>query len=295
MTTLEAAPQRPAAPARPRSRTATVLRGLDPATVVAVGWLVLIASAAVLVDVLPLPEAVDPGLALDQPVLASPGGSHLLGTDQYGLDILGQLVRGARVSLVVGLGGTVIGLVVGGAIGIVAGYFGGRVDGAIGVATDVLLSFPPLILLMTLASVLEPSTPSVALALGALAVPSYIRLARANTLRVAHADFITMSRAMGASDTRILARGIMPNLLPTLLSFGLLLMAVLIVAESSLSFLGLSVQPPEPTWGNMIAAAEPRFEEHPYLLVPALALFLTVFSVNRIGDHFAPEADRSGS
>lgn len=256
----------------------------DPGVWLAGSWLVLIVLAAATADLLPLPESLDPSKALTEPTYAAPSAAHLLGTDQYGLDVLGQIVYGARVSLVVGLGGVLIGGTIGTLLGLTASYLRGRVDGAVGWGTDVLLSFPPLVLLMALAAVLEPRTRNICLALGILVIPSFVRLSRAAGLKVAGQPFVLMARAMGATRRRILFREILPNILPSVLSYALLVVAILIVAEASLSFLGLSVQRPAPTWGNMIAEAEAEFQTHPFLLAPAVPLFLTVYSINRIGD-----------
>lgn len=249
-----------------------------------VAWLALIVVAAATADLLPLPESLDPSKALTEPTYAAPSAAHLLGTDQYGLDILGQTIHGARVSLIVGLGGVLIGGTIGTLLGLTASYLRGRVDGVVGWGTDVLLSFPPLVLLMALAAVLEPRTRNICLALGILVIPSFVRLSRAAGLKVAGQPFVLMARALGATRRRILFREILPNILPSVLSYALLVVAILIVAEASLSFLGLSIQRPQPTWGNMIAEAEAKFQTHPFLLAPAVPLFLTVYSINRIGD-----------
>ncbi|MET8352554.1 ABC transporter permease [Micromonospora sp. NPDC005206] len=250
----------------------------------ALAWLVGITLAAILADVLPLPESLDPSKALLELPLEGPTARHWLGTDQYGLDLFGEIIYGARVSLIVGFGGVAIGGVIGTCVGLLAGYFRGRVDGSLGWVVDLILSFPPLVLLMALAAVLAPNTRNIALALAVLVVPSFARLARATTMKIAEQDYVFMAKAMGARPRRIMFREVLPNILPSLMSYALLVTAILIVAEASLSFLGLSVQRPTPTWGNLIAEAEPRFDQYPFLLAPAVPLFLTVFSINRIGD-----------
>lgn len=259
---------------------------------VGVVWLVLIVVLAATADLLPLPESLDTSKTLTERTYASPSAAHWLGTDQYGLDILGQIIYGARVSLIVGGGGVLIGGTIGTVLGLLASFYRGRVDGALGWGADLMLSFPPLVLLMGLAVVLQPSTPNIALALGILVIPSFMRLSRATGLKVAEQPFVTMSRAIGASRTRIMFKEILPNIVPAVLSYAFLVVAILIVAEASLSFLGLSVQRPDPTWGNMIAEAEAKFQMYPFLLAPAVPLFLTVFSINRIGDHLRADKDR---
>lgn len=252
-----------------------------------VTWLGVVVVAAVTADWLPLGEARDTSKTLTEPSLLRPNlfSSHPLGTDRQSLDILGGIVHGARVSLIVGIGAVAIGLVIGGFIGMVAGYYRGKVEAAINLLTDVLIAFPPLILLLALVSVLEPSVRNVTIGLAVLSIPIYIRLAKANTLQFAQRDFVLAARALGAKDRRIIFREILPNVLPPLVSYGFVVVAVLIVAEASLSYLGLSIQRPNPTWGNMIAAGEDSFQRHPHLVfVPGIVLFLTVFALNRVGE-----------
>jgi peptide/nickel transport system permease protein len=253
----------------------------------AAGWLGLVVAAAVLADVLPLAEAQDASATLADPPLVRPDllSEHPLGTDRQSLDLLGGVVHGARVSLTVGLGAVAVGLVAGGFIGMLAGYYRGRVEAVVNLLTDTLIAFPPLILLMGLVAVLDPSVRNVTIGLAVLSIPIYVRLAKANTLVFAQRDFVLMARAMGGRDRRILFREILPNVLPPLVSYGFVVVAVLIVAEASLSYLGLSVQRPNPTWGNLIAAGEESFDRHPHLVfAPGTVLFLTVFALNRLGE-----------
>jgi peptide/nickel transport system permease protein len=253
-----------------------------------VAWLVLIVGAAVLAPWLPLPEHQDLAAALDEPTMARPDllTNHPLGTNNFGLDLLGRVVHGARASLVVSVGAVLVGMVVGGAIGIVAGYFRRFTDTVIGVFTNSLLAVPPLILLIALATVLDPKLRNIALALSLLALPSMIRMARASTLSFAQREFVLAAKAMGASAPRVMLRELVPNVVLPLASYAMVMISVLIVAEASLSFLGLGVQAPEPSWGNMIAEGEgDEFRQHPHVvLVPGVVLFLTVFSFNLLGE-----------
>jgi peptide/nickel transport system permease protein len=254
----------------------------------AVAWLAVLVLAAVFADVLPLAEARDASKALDEPILARPDvfSSHPLGTDRQGLDLLGGVIYGARVSLIVGFGAAALGALIGGSIGVVAGYWRGAVEQSIGLLTDATLAFPPLILLLAMVAVLQASVLNVTIGLAVLAAPTYVRLARANALMVSQREYVTAARAMGARDRRVLAREIVPNVVLPLLSYTIVIVAVLMVAEASLSFLGLSIQRPNPTWGNLIAAGQERFDEHPHVVVaPGVCMFLTVFAVNRIGEH----------
>jgi peptide/nickel transport system permease protein len=251
-------------------------------------WLVLLVLAALLAPVLPLGEHKDIASTLDAPVFARPDllSEYPLGTNNFGLDLLSRVLHGARASLVVALGAVAVGLVIGAGLGIVAGFFRKVTDAVIGIFTNSLLAVPPLILLIALATVLEPNLRNLAFALSLLALPSIIRMARASTLTFAQREFVLAARAMGASRLRIMTRELLPNVLLPLLSYAMVMISVLIVAEASLSFLGLGIQPPEPSWGNMIAEGEGNaFEQHPHIvLVPGVVLFLTVFSLNLLGE-----------
>ncbi|OLT31726.1 ABC transporter permease [Actinomadura sp. CNU-125] len=251
-------------------------------------WLIALVGAALLAPVLPLGEHQDIVATLDSPGMAVPDLStaHPLGTNNFGLDLLGRLVYGARSSLVVSLGAVLIGMIVGGAVGIAAGYLR-RADAPVGVLTNSLLAVPPLILLIALGTVLEPTLTNIAIALSLLAIPSMIRMARANTLAFAQREFVLAAEMQGASRWRIATRELLPNVVPPLASYGMVMVSVLIVAEASLSFLGLGVQPPAPSWGNMIAEGEQNnaFTDHPHIvLVPGITLFLTVFAFNLVGE-----------
>lgn len=250
-------------------------------------WVAVIVMAAAVADLLPLAEARDPSLTLRTPGLLRPDlfSGHPLGTDRQGLDILGELVYGTRVSLVIGIGATAFGLLIGGLVGLVAGYKRGRLDAAIGILTDTLLAFPPLILLLALVAVMGPSVRNVTIALGVLSVPAYIRLVRANTIAFSQREFVTVAEALGARPRWIMSRELLPNVAPAAISYGLIISAVLIVAEASLSYLGLSVQRPNPTWGNLIASGQADYRNHPHLVVaPGLVLFATVYALNRLGE-----------
>ncbi|MFD7064141.1 ABC transporter permease [Streptomyces sp. NPDC059906] len=251
-------------------------------------WLLLLGLAILCAPWLPLAEDRDVASTVAEPVFATPTftGGHPLGTNAFGLDLLARSLYGARSSLLISLSAVALGTVVGGAIGMVAGYFRRSVDRAVGIATNSLLAVPPLILLIALATVLQPHLRNVAFSLALLTIPGMVRLARATTMAYANREFVVAARAMGATRTRILLRELLPNVLLPVLSLAVVMISVLIVAEASLSFLGLGIQPPEPTWGNMIAEGEGRvFEEHPHIvLVPGAFLFLTVFAFNIVGE-----------
>jgi peptide/nickel transport system permease protein len=257
------------------------------ATWLSAGWLVLVIDAAVLADLLPFAESVDPSKTFKEPVLARPDlfSRHPLGTDRQGLDILGGIVHGFRSSLVVGFGAVALGLAIGGVVGVVAGYYRGRLDRVIEMFTNSMLAFPPLILLLGVAAVLQRNVQNITIALAVITIPTFIRLARANTVVLAQRDSVTASRALGARNRRIVVRDLVPGALLTLSSYAFVVVAVVIVAEASLSFLGLSIPRPQPTLGNMIAAGQETYDKNPHLVfVPATALFLIVFALNRLGE-----------
>lgn len=280
-------PVDPVAPVAPARRRLQLPKVSNLGTWLALGWTVVIVLGALIVDFLPLPEARDPQFALTTPSLLPPdlSSDFLLGTDSQGLDVLGGLLYGARVSLVVGIGGVLVGALIGGALGLVAGYRGGWTDRVVSIFTDTLLAFPSLILLIAIVTVLNPTLPNVTLALGIMVVPSFARLVRANAMTYSKRDFVTAARSLGAGEIRIMLREVAPNILPAIFSYSFMLVAVLIVAEASLSYLGLSIPRPEPTWGNMISAGQSDFQRYPYLVgIPAAVLFLTVLSFNQLGE-----------
>lgn len=260
----------------------------DLTFILSCAWLTVLIAAAILAPLLPLAEHEDTTKTLSAKSYAEPSlfSSHPLGTNNFGLDMLARSIYGARSSLIVAVAAVAIGILVGGAIGILAGYFGGKVDRIIGVLTNSLLAVPALILLIALASVLQPNLRNVSFALAVLAIPSMVRIARANTLVFSQREFVLAARAMGATRWRVMLREIAPNVALPLLSLGMVMISVMIVAEASLSFLGLGIQPPSPTWGNMISEGQGNvFEQHPYIvLVPGVFLFLTVFSFNMVGE-----------
>lgn len=245
-------------------------------------WIVAVVGAAMLANWLPLP---DPNEITDN-FSASPGwGAHLLGTDTLGRDILSRCIHGARVSMSVAIGGTAIALVVGVAAGMVAGYVGGVLDRVVSLLVNFLLSFPALIFLIALVAALGPGLSTLVLGLALLGIPNFARVARANTLAFADREFVTAAKALGASPGRVLVRELLANVMLPVLSLALVVMATLVVAEGSLSFLGLGVPPPTPSWGGMLAAGRESLREFPHLvLIPSVFFFLTVYSFNKLGD-----------
>jgi peptide/nickel transport system permease protein len=210
---------------------------------------------------------------------------HWLGTDGLGRDELARLIYGARVSLTVGLCAPVIGITIGGALGMLAGYFRGRFESLVVGSMDVLLAFPPLVLALAVTAYLGQSLFNLTFILGVLGIPAFMRVARAATLSLARREFVIAAQALGATHARILLRELLPNVFLPLLAFFLLGVAVTIVAEGALSFLGLGVPPPVSSWGSMIGEGRESLEIAPWLaFLPAIAMFLSVLSFNLIGD-----------
>ncbi|QHE67628.1 Putative glutathione transporter, permease component [Rhodococcus sp. WAY2] len=256
-------------------------------------WLVVLIAAALLAGVLPLAPFATP---VGAPRLNPQFGSLdlLLGTDTLGRSMLSRIIYGARVSLVVGTVAGLVGFGIGSLIGLFAGYFGKRLDAGVSLVADAMLAFPPLILLLALASILEPSVPTILLGLTLLVIPAFIRLSRANTMSWASREFVRAARNIGAGNFRILFREILPNLLAPLAAYLPIVMAALIVAEGSLSFLGLGIPPPQPSWGGMINDGKDAIATSPHLVfVPALVIFFTVFALNQVGDHLRTKFDRT--
>jgi peptide/nickel transport system permease protein len=248
----------------------------------AMGWMVLVFAVAILADVLPLPSPTDMDMLEKRAPFSS---EHWLGTDGFGRDELSRLVYGARISLIVGLFAPVIGLTIGGALGMLAGYFRGRFESIVVGSMDVLLAFPPLILALAVTAFLGQSIFYLTCILGVLGVPAFMRVARAATLTLARREFVIAAQALGATHARILLRELLPNVLLPLLAFFLLAVAVTIVVEGALSFLGLGVPPPISSWGSMIGEGRESLDVAPRLaFMPAIAMFLTVLSFNLIGD-----------
>jgi peptide/nickel transport system permease protein len=250
--------------------------------VLACTWLVAIVGAAVIVDLLPIigpqESAAGPRLA---PFQMWP---EFLGTDAVGRSQVSRVLHGGRVSLLVGFGAGMAGLTIGGFIGMLAGVSRRRFDAVVGFFTEIMLAFPGLVLLLGMAAILGPGLATVLISLSLFSIPAFIRISRANTLRVVQSEFVTAARAIGTSRTRILLREIMPNVLPPVLAYAPLVIAGLIVAEASLSYLGVGLVAPTPSWGSSIAMGETDFRRHPYMVfVPAAPLFLTVLSVSVVG------------
>jgi len=260
----------------------TRTRRLGPLFWAAIAWMILVFTAAALAGLLPLPSPTD----MDMLERRAPASVlHWLGTDGLGRDELARLIYGARISLIVGLCAPVIGITIGGVLGMLAGYFRGRFETLVVGSMDVLLAFPPLIFVLAVIAFLGQSIFNLTCILGVLGIPAFMRVARAATLTLTRREFVIAAQALGATHARILLRELLPNVFLPLLSFFLLGVAVTIVVEGALSFLGLGVPPPISSWGSMIGEGRESLDVAPRLaFLPAIAMFLTVLSFNLVGD-----------
>jgi peptide/nickel transport system permease protein len=230
-------------------------------------------------------------------ILAGPSRDHLLGTDELGRDTLSRIIWGARASIQAGVLATVLAMAIAVPIGLIGGYYRGWLDTAIARVTDVLLAFPFLILAVGLAAILGPSLLNATLALGIAAIPALIRIARGETLALREEDYVRAAVANGANDAVIIGRHILPNMTSTLLVQATVTIPAAIIGEAVLSFLGLGVQPPTPSWGVMLNAAQPYLNEAPSLAVyPGLAIVIVALAFNLLGDGlrdvFDPKTER---
>ena len=224
--------------------------------------------------------------------LAGPSWAHPLGLDELGRDILARLLVGARISLLVGLSVVGISACVGTSIGAIAGYRGGWVDEISGRVMDVLLAFPGILLAIALVAVLGPSLPNVVVALVTIGWVTYARLVRGQVLKVRELEYVQAARALGAPASRILMRHVVPATLSAVTVQATLGMAGAIIAEASLSFLGLGVQPPTPSWGTMLDAGRAHLFDAPHLtLIPGAAIAVLVLGFNFAGDALRDRLD----
>ncbi|MCP3468843.1 ABC transporter permease [Bradyrhizobium sp. CCGUVB1N3] len=276
--------------AAPSPRRAMIGRLLsDPTTVAGVVLCAIILAGALLA---PWLSPHDP---LEQNILerlAGPGSDYLLGTDQFGRDVLSRLLWGARVSLLVSFLSIASAVVVGGAIGMISGYVGGRFDLVTMQVMDVLLSFPSLILGMIMVALLGSSVTNLVVAIALTAIAPFARIARAPVLLLKERAFIEAGRALGFSHLRILLVHVLPNIVTDLLVMSTLWMATAVRTEASLSFIGLGVKPPTPTWGGMMRDGFENILDSAWLCIwPGLAILVLVLGLNLVGDGLCDVTD----
>jgi peptide/nickel transport system permease protein len=235
-------------------------------------------------DWLPLPSPDEQDL---NNMLAGPSMTHWMGADSLGRDILARMVHGLRLTFFVSFASVGLALVIGTVLGVSAGHVGGWYDRVLGLCLNVLLAFPPLVLIVALVAYPGNMMSKIIVALTVVFVPSITRIARAATLRFSRLDFVAAARVAGLSDGRIIARELMPNVLPVLLSYAFLLLGIGALAEAGLSYLGLGMPPSVPTLGGMMAAEQGRLLDAPHaVFFPGLVLFLTIFAINVVGERF---------
>jgi peptide/nickel transport system permease protein len=230
-----------------------------------------------------LPPASTGNLANYLLPIGSPG--HLLGTNTFGNDMLAQLLVGGRISITISAAATALGLVIGSAIGMVAGYYEGIVGGVLMRVLDVIFAFPDVVLAIAIAAYLGPSITNTIWAIGFFGIAGFGRVARAQTLRVTHQDYVVAARSSGASALRILVTHIWPNIAGRVTAYALVALGYAMMAEAALSFLGLGVPSPTPSWGNIIGTNQSYISVAPRLIVmPAILIFLTIASANLLSD-----------
>lgn len=231
--------------------------------------------------------AIDPSA-----VLQSPSAKHLLGTDEFGRDLLSRLLIGIRPTMLVAVGATAIAAAGGTLLGIFAAYGPTWLGNVIMRGVDVMLSFPPILLALLAVGFWKSGVTSLIIVIGVLYIPHFVRVAHASTLQVVRQEFIEAEHAMGAAYGRVVMTGILPNILSPLVVQATLTLAAAILLESGLSFLGLGIVPPEPSWGQMIGTARGYLNQNPlYVLWPSACLALTVLAINIIGDALRDHLD----
>jgi len=224
--------------------------------------------------------------------LEPPSAAHPFGTDDFGRDVLSRVIYGARISLFVGAIATLAGVLAGTIIGVVSGYFGGLIDRTITALTDVLLSFPQLIMGLILVAVLGASLTNLILAIAITAVPAFVRVARASTLAMKERDFVDACRSLGFGDVRIMFMHVLPNILDEVVVMGSLWFAAAIRTESTLAFIGLGVPPPTATWGGIIRDGFDNLLDAPWLSIfPSIALLVIMIALNLVGDGLRDATD----
>lgn len=272
----------PPSPA-PRSRRQNARRvWRQPGTVIGLSLLVIVVTVAVLAPVL---TGYDPTRNNLLESLEPPSGKHWMGTDLLGRDVFARVAYGARVSLAVAVVVQLVSVVLGTTLGVMAGYFGGRVDDAISALTTVVQAFPGLLFAIAVMAVLGPSLYNVFVALALVSWPTVARLVRGETLALKEQLYVEGARASGAPDAYIVLRHVLPNCLGPIIVVTTLGLGSVVLSEATLSFLGLGIQPPMPSWGSMLAESRNRVMDAPWLMIfPGLAIFITVLAFNLLGD-----------
>jgi peptide/nickel transport system permease protein len=259
---------------------------------VAVAGLAVIVAFAIVATCAPLVAPFDPIATSWTAIRKAPSLAHWMGTDENGRDVLSRVIFGARASMMAGVVAVLIAAGIGVPAGLLAGFAEGWTDAILSRVVDAMLACPFLILAIALAAFLGPNLTNAMIAIGVSTAPRFMRVARAATLDAASNEYVEAARAVGNPAWRVAVRHILPNIVPPVLVQGTLAIAAAIIAEASLSFLGLGQQPPDPSWGSMLNAAQRFLTQAPWLAVfPGLAIFLCVLSFNLVGDGLRDAVD----
>ena len=269
-----------------RGRRAVGRAPMGAAALIVILILALLASAA------PLFSPYDP-LAQDyNALLKGPTLAHPLGTDQIGRDLLSRIIYGTRISFAVGVVAVGLALAIGAPLGLLAGYSRGFVDELVMRVMDAIIAFPGVILALAIVAVLEPNLLNVMIAIGITSIPIFARLTRGQVLSLRERDYVIAAEGLGATDLRIMVRHILPNAISPLIVQATLGLGFAVLAEASLGFLGVGVQPPTPTWGSILNQGSPLLERAPWLsIAPGMAIFILVLAFNLLGDALRDEFD----
>jgi peptide/nickel transport system permease protein len=247
-----------------------------------------VSAAAIFADVVAPHDPYDQEVVnrLTPPMWAAKGRpQHVLGTDPVGRDVLSRLIHGGRISLATGVAAVLIAAIIGVTLGLIGGYYGGKLDSVINSLVNVMMAFPFMLLALTAVAVMGPSFRNLVIVLGVTGWPIYTRVVRAETYHLKALDFVASAHAMGFSNSRIITRHVLPNLINTIIVTSSLEVARMIIQESFLSFLGLGVQPPTPSWGGMLGEGRTYMLTHPWLATfPGIAIFVTTLGINLLGD-----------
>ncbi|MCQ3812764.1 MAG: ABC transporter permease [Acidimicrobiia bacterium] len=255
-----------------------------------VAWLILVIASAVLAPWLGFID--DPHKPLSGQPEEGPSWSNWFGTDQLGRDMFARSIWGGRLSLSIAGPAVGIGVVIGGVLGVMAGYFGKWIDLVVSSVVNVALALPALVFALFIVIVLGQSYTNVTIAVTILSIPAIARIARAQALRFAAREFVTVANMMGAKWPRLLFREVLPNVVPALASIAFLAMGIVIIAEGSLSFIGASVESPSITWGNILAGGRGKIEDAPHIaLITGGMMFVTLMALNFVGDEMLRRLD----
>lgn len=243
----------------------------------------------------PLIAPYDPIKQNMEIMLQPPSAAHLFGTDEFGRDMFSRVIYGAQISLMIGIVGVLISLVLGVALGTISGYFGGKIDSVIMRIIDIFMAFPSFLLALAIVSVLGPGMGNVMIAIGLFSIPTFARLSRSSVLSVKGKEYIEAAKSMGATNTLIIFKHVIPNSIAPIIVLSTLRIATAILTAAGLSFLGMGAQPPTPEWGAMLSTGREYLRSSPHVsTIPGLAIMFMVLSFNMLGDGLRDALDPKG-